>query len=118
MGGGEAILAAGGAALKGVKVDDKITEYGVQKDAKTVRRCKSEQRPPEGCEGGKVEARGQSTEYRLQRRQQRGMVGWSIEYRGMPKRKGDSAKVSASRARPKGAKVEIGRRPVQKCKGG
>ena len=67
------------------------------------------------CKG---EVRGQSTDYRLQRRQQRGMVGWSIEYRGMPKRKGDSAKASASRARPKGAKVEIGRRPVQKCKGG
>ena len=72
-------------------------------------------RPVQRCKG---EVREQSTEYRLQRRQQRGMVGWSIEYRGMPKRKGDSAKVSASRARPKGAKVEIGRRPVQKCKGG
>ena len=68
------------------------------------------------CKG---EVRGQSTEYRLQRRQQRGMVGWSIEYRGMPKRKGDSAKVSASRARPKGAKVERwSGAPVQKWKGG
>ena len=43
------------------------------------------------------------------------MVGWSIEYRGMPKRKGDSAKVSASRARPKGAKVQIGAELL--CKG-
>ena len=65
------------------------------------------------CKG---EVRGQSTEYRLQRRQQRGMVGWSIEYRGMPKRKGDSAKVSASRARPKGAKVESG--AELRCKSG
>ena len=63
MGGGEAILAAGGAALKGAKVqigaeaarrvrrwksayglckggnvDDKITEYRGRKDAKTVQR--------------------------------------------------------------------------------
>ena len=111
-------------------MDDKITEYRVRRTercedrakvqigaelGRRVQRCKS---AGGLCEGGKVEARGQSTEYRLQRRQQRGMVGWSIEYRGMPKRKGDSAKVSASRARRKGAKVEIGRRPVQKCKGG
>ena len=83
------------------------TEYGVRRreDGKMRRPCKGE-------------VRGQSTDYRLQRRQQRGMVGWSIEYRGMPKRKGDSAKASASRARPKGAKVERwSGAPVQKWKG-
>jgi len=84
--------------------------------ARRVRRWKS---AGGRCKSAKVEARGQSTEYGLQRRQQRGMVGWSIEYRGMPKRKGDSAKVSASRARPKGAKVERwSGAPVQKWKGG
>ena len=65
------------------------------------------------CKSGKVEARGQSTEYRLQRRQQRGMVGWSIEYRGEDPK---GAKVSASRARPKGAKVQIGAELL--CKSG
>ena len=88
-------------------MDDKITEYRVRRTERCEDRAKV-----------KSEDRVRITEDRLQRRQQRGMVGWSIEYRGMPKRKGDSAKVSASRARPKGAKVEIGRRPVQKCKGG
>ena len=83
------------------------------------RPCKGGNRPTAGAkvERWRPEDRVRITEDRLQRRQQRGMVGWSIEYRGMPKRKGDSAKVSASRARPKGAKVEIGLRPVQRCKG-
>ena len=60
---------------------DQRTEYGVQITEGWEGRAKVQigLRPVQRCKG---EVREQSTEYGLQRRQQRGMVGWSIEYGG------------------------------------
>ena len=69
---------------KGAKVQIGVqsTEYGVRRDAKTVRRCKSER-----CSCAKVERWNQITEYRVRRTEDGGKVGtWqdrvrSTEYR-------------------------------------